>query len=112
MRVHAQTTSEHNKAELAYIGRRQKLLPANGAVQRGSMLNRLGIPSAARFGATSLRFYLCILCPLGGLWRPLIDQSSHFIFCLFLGLRMAPGVGYGRIRRLFAVRSVCAFCYS
>jgi len=28
---------------------------------------------------------VCILCPLGGLWRPLIDQSSHFIFLFIFG---------------------------
>jgi hypothetical protein len=38
---------------------------------------------------------------------------AKLLFCLlFFGLRMVPGVGYGCIRRLFAVRSVCAFCYS
>jgi hypothetical protein len=44
---------------------------------------------------------MCVsFVPLGiprGLWRPLIDRSSDYIFCLFLGLRMVPDVCYGRI---------------
>jgi hypothetical protein len=28
---------------------------------------------------------VCILCSLGGLWRPLIDQNNDFIFLFVFG---------------------------
>jgi hypothetical protein len=40
------------------------------------------------------------------------EEDTEYIYIVFFGLRMVPGVGYGRIRRLLAVCSVSAFCYS